>query len=100
VKALAWIALTLSVVSIAVSVWVVAISPRALQQLRVLDFPLTGIGEAAIAMFLPILLSTLACLVAVFTVRRPLGRVALGLGAISWLVLWSVLGVEGFHHLF
>jgi hypothetical protein len=100
VKIISWVALILAMASVAFSVYVVVNSPRALEQLRAGDFPLTGLGESVIAMFLPILLSTLSVALAVFTVRKRLGQVALLLGACSWLVLWKVLGLQGFHHLF
>jgi hypothetical protein len=100
VKLMSWTALILAVASIGFSVYVVASSPRALEQLRAGDFPLTGLGESVIAMLLPILLSTLSVALAAFTLRRRLGQVAMLLGACSWLVLWKVLGLQGFHHLF
>lgn len=99
-KFLAWTALSLGLASILLSVLIVVTSPRAMLQVRALDLPLTGLGEGVIAMLLPILLSTPGALLGVVTVRRGLGRVAMVVVGFSWLLLWAILGVQGFHHLF
>jgi hypothetical protein len=100
VKLVSWAAIALAAASIAFSVYVVVSSPRALAQFRANDFPLTGLGEGVIAMLLPILLSSLSCLLAVPTVRRKLGQAAMIVSVCSWLVVWKILGSQGFHHLF
>jgi len=99
-KPIAWVALVLGVASVILSVYIVSESPRALEQLKNREFPLTGLGEGVIAMLLPILLSIISCLLGVFTLRRRLGQVAFGIGVCSWLVLWKILDTAGFHYLF
>lgn len=99
-RVLAWVALLFALASLAISALIVLSSPDAMMQVRTLDFPLTGLGESVIAMFLPILLSTASCVVGVATLRRKLGRVAMIVAVLSWLLLWAILGVQGFHYLF
>jgi hypothetical protein len=99
-KVIAWVALVLGAASIIFSVLIIGSSSGAMAQLHEGDFPLTGLGESVIAMLLPILLSTIAALGSIVTVRRRLGQVSLGVTLLSWFILWKALGSAGFHHLF
>jgi len=86
--------------SIALSIWVVGTSSIAMEKVRARQFPLGPFGEATIGMLFPILLSALAALIVVWTVRQKIGRVAAMFVASSWLVVWEILGVRGFQSLF
>ena len=99
-RVLAYIAVALSLGSIAMSIWIVLTSPIAMEHVRARQFPLGPFGEATLGMIFPILLSTLAFVVGVWTIRRRSGRVAMVLIASSWLVVYGVLGARGFQSLF
>jgi hypothetical protein len=94
------LALGLAIASLALSAYFVGSSPEALQQLRALDLPLTGLGERAIGMLIPLLLSTVAGIFGLVAALRRAGWAPLVAAAASWAVASVLLGTEGFHFLF
>jgi|SRR5688572_16269273 len=99
-KVIAWIGLGLGLGSIIFSIIIVLSSADAMAQVRALEFPLTGLDEGVIAMLLPILLAAISGLAGIVSFRRKIGRVAILVAALSWLLLWAILGLPGFYHLF
>ncbi len=99
-KILTIVAFACSMISIGISLWLVLSDPAARSQLASLEFPLSGIGEAAFGMIIPLALSAAATLISFFTWKVQRGQVVGGIALVSWLVIWLVLGKQGFEYLF
>ena len=99
-KILSIVALACSLLSVAITSWLVVSNPAARSQLVSLDFPITGIGEAAFGMIIPLGLSAVATFISFFTWKIQIGQVVGGIALISWFVIWLVLGRQGLEHLF
>ena len=99
-KILSIVALTCSLLSIAVTSWLVVSNPAARSQLVSMEFPITGIGEAAFGMIIPLGLSAAATLISLFTWKIQIGQVVGGIALVSWFVIWIVLGRQGLEYLF
>ena len=99
-KILTIVALACSLLSIVISLWLVVSNPAARSQLASLEFPITGIGEAAFGMIIPLVLSAAASLISFFTWKVQRGQVVGGIALVSWFVIWLVLGKQGFEYLF
>lgn len=99
-KILTIVALACSLLSIGISLWLVLSNPAARSQLASLEFPLSGIGEAAFGMIIPLVLSAAATLISFFTWKVQRGQVVGGIALVSWLVIWLVLGKQGIEYLF
>ncbi len=93
-------ALTCSLFSIAITLWLVVSNPAAWSQLVSLEFPITGIGEAAFGMIIPLVLSAAATFISLFTWKVQIGQVVGGIALGSWFVIWLVLGRQGLEYLF
>ena len=99
-KILSLVALTFAVLSMAITLWLVVSIPEARSQLFVLDFPIRGLGEASAGMMIPVGLSAVATLISFFTWKVQIGQVVGGIAMVSWVMIWFVLGKEGFQYLF
>ena len=99
-KILTIVALGCSLLSIVISLWLVLSNPAVRSQLASLDFPLLGMGEAAFGMIIPLVLSVVATSISLFTWKVQRGQVVGGIALVSWLVIWLVLGKQGFEYLF
>ncbi len=99
-KILTIVALACSLLSIVISLWLVLSTPVARSHLASLEFPITGIGEAAFGMIIPLVLSAAATSLSLFTWKIQIGKVVGGIALVSWLVIWLVLGKQGFEYLF
>jgi hypothetical protein len=91
-------ALVLGFGSILFTLFIVFNTPGAVEQAARLEFPLTESlnDAAAITMMLPAFLAVAATLVAFTQLRHDYGGTVLVLVALSWLVLISVIGIQGF----
>lgn len=89
-----------SISSIIISIAIVGSSPGALIQTQELEFPLTGLGERVIEMFIPIILSSVSGLLSILVARNNISMVLLMVLALGWALIWGILGKEGFNHLF
>ena len=99
-KILTIVAFACTMLSIGVSLWLVLSNPAARGQIVSLEFPLSGIGEAAFGMIIPVALSAMATLISFFTWQVQRGQVVGGIALVSWVVIWLVLGKQGFEYLF
>ncbi len=99
-KILTIVAFSFSLLSIVVSLWLVLGNPEARSQLVSLDFPLSGIGEAAFGMLIPLILSGTATFISLITWKVQRGQVVGGIALVSWIVIWLVMGKQGFEYLF
>ena len=99
-KILTIAAFSCSVLSIFVSLGLVLSNSVARSQLVAMEFPITGMGEAASGMMIPLLLSAAATLISLFTWKSENGQVVGGIGLVSWVVIWLVLGRQGLQSLF
>ena len=99
-KILSMVALACSLLSIAISLWLVLSNPAARSQLASLEFPITSIGEAAFGMIIPLGLSAGATFISLFTWKTQIGQVVGGIALVSWFVIWLVLGRQGLEYLF
>jgi hypothetical protein len=95
-------ALILGFGSILFTLFIVFNTPGALEQAARLDFPLAGsLNDAAqITLMLPVFLAIGATLVAFTQLRDDHGGRVFVLVAISWLVLISVIGLDGVQSFF
>lgn len=91
-------ALVLGFGSILFSLFIVFNTPGAVAQAARLDFPLTeSLDDAAeLTMLLPTFLAIGATVVTLSQLREDYGGRVLVLVALSWLVLISVIGLDGF----
>lgn len=91
-------ALVLGFGSILFTLFIVFNTPGAVAQAARLEFPLAESlnDAAAITMMLPAFLAVAATLVAFTQLRQDYGGTVLVLVALSWLVLISVIGLQGF----
>ena len=94
-------ALVLGFGSIMFTLFIVFNTPGAIAQAARLDFPLTAsLNDAAeITMMLPTFLAVAATLVALTQMRDDYGGRVMVLVSLSWLVLISVIGLDGFRAL-
>ena len=91
-------ALVLGFGSIMFTLFVVFNTPGAVEQAARLDFPLTASlnDSAAITMMLPAFLAVAATAVALTQLKQEYGGTVFVLVALCWLVLISVIGIQGF----
>lgn len=91
-------ALVLGFGSILFTLFIVFNTPGAVEQAARLEFPLAESlnDAAAITMMLPAFLAVAATLVAFTQLRQDYGGTVFVLVALSWLVLISVIGLQGF----
>ena len=94
-KLTATIAIGLAILSILLSLWFVGENPKSRAQFLRLEFPIE-FGESTLLMMLPIALSALALLAGLLTCIRKRGRVATATALLSWVVIWVILGQNGF----
>jgi hypothetical protein len=95
-------ALILGFGSILFTLFIVFNTPGALEQAARLDFPLSAsLNDAAqITLMLPVFLAIGATVVAFTQLRDDHGGRVFVLVALSWLVLISVIGLDGFRSFF
>ncbi len=91
-------ALVLGFGSIMFTLFIVFNTPGAVEQAARLDFPLTqSLNDAAqLTMMLPTFLTIAATVVTLSQLREDYGGRVLVLVALAWLVLISVIGIDGF----
>jgi hypothetical protein len=96
------LALILGFGSILFTLFIVFNTPGALEQAARLDFPLAAsLNDAAqITLMLPVFLAIGATVVAFTQLRDDHGGRVFVLVAFSWLVLISVIGIDGFQAFF
>jgi hypothetical protein len=92
------VALVLGFGSILFTLFIVFNTPGAVEQAARLEFPLTeSLNDAAqITLMLPTFLAVAATLVALSQLKEDYGGRVVVLVALCWLVLVSVVGIDGF----
>jgi len=100
IRSFGWVAIGLATASIVKTAWIVLDQEAARAQLFALRLPLDALGEAALMMLFPLVLSTLATGLGLVSCRRRSGQWGLVLSAVSWAVSIAALGPAGFRALF
>jgi hypothetical protein len=98
-KIVGTLAAILAFLSILASVWIAVDTPACRAQALRLEFPL-HLQEGALAMALPMGLASAAFVGGLIAFRRKQGRLAVAVGLTSWLLIWVILGNDGFRYLF